>query len=472
MARKILELGPEDWITGIGAGQHLPGTGIFALADGINPYVDPFLNSANFGLLQPCDGGTQVGSGTIDEVPVAIIHRNNTNAYALGDGGDFYTITLSDDSAAVQTNQDAVVALKNGFISKASGSELLYYINGANGTELGTWDFSTTFDNDAKTPTTTNLESGGVKPVHYFAKKHWIGNVDRIAYLDDADALTLNALDFDSEFTVKCLSDDDYHLVIGIATQTATQNLGGTTKVVFWDTFSPSWNKEWTIPESSIQAIQRVGNRFYAVCARALYVFNYSSPPQKVLDLDTTHANNVNDFNAIAALGSAVLWGATDINMFGRFNTRVPNAFATPFSFALRATTIKSLNTTAAAGKIYIGGNNSKMYKVSTTSGGDTTGLLARTHFINLKDVYDVTGITVVFGAKLASGDDVRVTLTNREGDTQNIDSTFTALGAISRQYQPCTLKADQLQITIGGFNGGVPKIKNIIVYGERTSEL
>ena len=50
--QKILSLGVKDWITGIGAGQHMEGTGLFTTADGINPFVDPFLNSAGFGLLQ------------------------------------------------------------------------------------------------------------------------------------------------------------------------------------------------------------------------------------------------------------------------------------------------------------------------------------------------------------------------------------------------------------------------------------
>lgn len=463
--KEILRLGVKDWITGIGVGRHFGG-GVFYVANGINPFIDTNLGSDNLGLLQPCDGGTQVGSGTVDENPVALIQRDNTEMYVLGTGGDIYSIDLSDDSATLKS--DRAVTMQNGFFFESSGTQYFYYVNDS--TNIGRYDLASTYADD-HFAATGNLENTTIHPVHSWAQKYWIGNKQYIASLDNTETLTLQALDLDAKYTVKALSDDDYRLVIGASTQTTSQVLGGESKIFFWDGFSASWNKEWFVPEPSIQGIQRIGSLFYAVCGRALYAFNYSNPPKKILDLDTTHSMNVNSYNAIGRVGDALLWGATDINMYGSLNSRLPDAYSVPFIFALRETSCISMNTQAAVDKIYIGGNDSKMYKVSLTSGGDTSGLSGITRWFELGRFFHINGIRINFGARLASGDDVSLTVgvSNKETSavTQQVNPTFASLGAVSTQYYPLNMDAYEVRFTVGNFNGGVPKVKDIILYGE-----
>lgn len=470
---KILSLGIKDWISGIGVGQHLEGSGIFTVADGINPFVNPLLNSGDFGLLQTGGDATDISGGVVDQVINTIIPRNLTYFYALGATGDFYRVTIADNTVGQTTNGDAVVPLINGFILNVSGTEKLYYINDASGgatyAELGTWDFATTFDNDALT-TSANLNSTAFKPIHYWEKTHWIGNLYQIAKVDETGTLILAALTLDRGFTVTALADDGYKLVIGASTETGG-SVKGQTRIYFWDGASTMPEKVFDVPEPSIKALKKIGNTIYIIAGKSLYVCNYATAPQKILDLDANHTTS--NQKSVSRIGDALLWGGVDINMYGKINPRVPSAYSTPFSFALRATTTSAINAEINPGVIYVAGANSKLYTIPTTSGNNAAGVskIARTHFIDLKDVYNIQGITVIFGLNLASGDSVDVKIYNRNGDSQTTSSTYTTHGAVSRIHFPVSLKADQVYVEVT-FQNNNPKIKDIILYGEKTLEL
>lgn len=469
--QKILSLGIKDWITGVGIGQHMEGTGLFASADGINPFVDPFLNSANFGLLQAGKTASDASGGVVDEVIVHFIPRNGTEMYALGITGDVYSIATA---TGVPTLKKATTATScySGFFSKGGGTEYFYYFNG---TQIGRYDLSSTSTNDFWTGLT-----GTIRPNHYWAGKRWFGNGQYVGVLDPASlpgtgALTsanTQALDFDPEYTVSCLSDDDYRLVIGASTQTSSVLYKGQTKIYFWNGYDASWEKEWDVPEANIQSIQRIGNLFYALCGRALYAFNYSTPPTKILDIDTSHTASHGNFNGVDRLGDAVVWGGgtLGLQMYGKINSRVPAAFSVPWKLPTGGNAT-SINTSVSPSLIFVGGNDSKLYTIDKTSGGDATGFVATTHYIDLQDVYAIQGITIEFGTNLASGDSATFVLTNIKGDTQTLNPTFSDLGAISRKHYPVTMKADQVKLAIT-FGGGNPKIKRITIYGERTEEL
>jgi len=473
--KKILTLGIKEWLSGIGVGQHIEGSGIFSSADGINPFVDPSLNSANFGLLQTGGDETDISGGVVDQVINTIIPRNITYFYALGATGDFYRITIADNAVTQTTNGDAVVNLINGFTMKnSSGTEKLYYINdlgsAGNYLEIGTWDFATTFDNDAITAAGSNLEPTAFKPIHYWQDIHWIGNAYKVAKIDNAEALTLAALTLDRSFVVTAFEDDGYRLIIGASTETGG-TVKGQTKIYFWDGASTKPEKMFNIPETDVRAMKKIGDTIYAFCGNALYVFNYSTAPQKVLDFDSDHSPG--NPKHTSRIGNALLWGDVDINMYGALNARTKSAYTAPWSFALRATTVSALNAEIKPGIIYVAGVNSKLYTIPTTSGNNAAGVskTATTHFIDLKDVYNIQGITVVFGLNLASGDHVDIILTNRNGDSQTSNVIFSTHGAVSRIHFPVSLKADQVKIAIT-FQNNNPKIKDIILYGEKTLEL
>ena len=472
---KILTLGVKDWITGVGVGQHFEGSGLFTTADGINPFVDPFLNSAGFGLLQPGRDETDISAAVVDQIINTIIPRNLTYFYGLGAIGDFYRITIADNTVQQTTNGDAVVKLINGFIMTNSlGTEKMYYIcdtlASANYLEIGTWDFATTFDNDAITAAGNNLEPTAFKPIHYWQDIHWIGNAYKIAKIDNAEALTLAALTLDRSFVVTALEDDGYRLIIGCSSETGG-TIKGQTKIYFWDGAGTKPEKVFNVPETDIRGMKKIGDMIYAICGRALYAFNYATAPTKILDFDTNHSPG--NPKHLSRIGNALLWGGVDVNMYGSFNARVKNCYATPWSFALRATTVSALNAEINPGTIYVAGANSKLYTISTTTGGNPGGVskTATTHFIDLKDVYNIQGITVIFGLNLASGDSVDIVLTNRNDDSQTSSALFSTHGAVSRLHFPVSLKADQVKVAIT-FQNTNPKIKDIILYGEKTIEL
>lgn len=472
--QKILSLGISQWISGIGVGQHLEGSGIFTVADGINPFVNPLLNSGDFGLLQTGGDETDISGGVVDQVINTIIPRNSTYFYALGATGDFYRVTIADNTVTQTTNGDAVVALTNGFILNIAGTEKLYYINDAGGggtyTELGTWDFATTFDNDALTAGGSNLNTTAFKPVHLWEKTHWIGNGHQIAKVDETGMLTLAALTLDRGLIVTSISDDGYRLIIGASTITGG-DLRGDTRIYFWNGAADKPEKVFEVPEPNVGALKKIGDTIYLLGGKSLYVLNYATAPQKVLDLDTNH--EISNQKSVSRIGGALLWGDTDINMYGKISPRAPMAYSVPFSFALRATTTSAINAEINPGVIYVAGANSKLYTIPTTSGNNAAGVgkIARTHFIDLKDVYNIQGITIIFGLNLATGDSVGVKIVNRNGDSQTTTSSYTTHGAVSRIHFPVSLKADQVYVEIT-FNDKNPKIKDIILYGEKTLEL
>lgn len=472
--KKILSLGIKDWITGIGVGQHLEGGGIFSVANGINPFVNPYLNSADFGLLQTGGGETDISGGVVDQVINTIIPRNLTYFYCLGATGDFYRVTISDNTVTQTTNGDAVVNLINGFILNIGGTEKLYYINDAGGggtyTELGTWDFATTFDNDALTGGGNNLNQTAFKPIHYWEKTHWIGNGHQIAKVDETGTLTPAALTLDRGFTVTSISDDGYKLIIGASTETGG-TVKGQTKIYFWDGAMDKPEKAFDVPEPSVKALKKIGNTIDIIAGKSLYACNYATAPQKILDLDTNHTTS--NQKSVSRIGDALLWGGVDINMYGKINPRVPSAFSTPFSFALRATTTTAINAEINPGVIYVAGANSKLYTIPTTSGNNAAGVTktATTRFIDLKDVYLIRGITFIFGKNLASGDSVDIKIYNRNADSQTMNVLFSTHGAKSRIHFPISLTADQIYFDVL-FQNNNPKIKDIIVYGDITPQL
>lgn len=467
--QKILSLGIKDWITGIGVGQHLEGSGLFTVADGINPFVDPLMNSGDFGLLQTGGGETDASGGVVDEVIVAFIPKvtgaTAGTMYALGISGDIYSINMNTNAPTLAS--DRAVTMQNGWISTAGGIEYLYYINAS--TQIGRFDLTSTYVDNWK----TTLKNTTIHPVHYWQKTHWIGDLNLVSKVNDTPDFVTAALTFDAGYTVTCLSDDDYRLVIGVATQTTSILYKAITKVYFWDGASTLPEKMWDIPEANIQWIKRIDGIFYAMCGRALYAFNYATPPTKLIDLDTTHTTSAGNYNAVDRLGDAVVWGSVDVNMYGKLNSRIPKAFSTPWSFALRATNAVVINASAKAGTIYVAGNDAKFYTIPTTSGNNAAGVskTARTHFIDLKDVYNIQGITVIFGLNLASGDSVDVKIVNRNGDSQTTNAIFSTHGAVSRIHFPVSLEADQVYVEVT-FQNNNPKIKDIILYGEKTLKL
>lgn len=466
--QKILTLGVKDWITGIGVGQHLEGSGLFTTADGINPFVDPFLNSANFGLLQAGKTAVDASAGVVDEVIVHFIPRNETEMYGLGISGDIYSIATATGVPTLKIASGADAAVYSGFFSKGGGTEYFYYFYG---TKVGRYDLTSGATNSFWTGLT-----GAIRPNHYWAGIHYFGNGQYVGQLDPSALPTTGALpvgntqalDFDPEYTVMCLADDDYRLVIGASTQTANFTYKGQTKIYFWNGYDDSWEKEWDVPEPNIQKIYRIGSTFYAICGRALYAFNYSTPPTKILDLDTNHSLSVGNINPADRMGDALVWGnSTALSMYGKINARVPSAFTAPYQ--IPTSTIVSLNASISPTMIFVGANNAKLYTIDKTTGGGVA--TATTHYIDLKSVFNIQGITVVFGKKLASTDDVSVVITNINGDTLTVNPTYTALGATARKFYTLDMRADQVKLAIT-FNAGNPQIKDIILYGEISADL
>lgn len=470
--QKILQLGVNDWISGIGIGAHIENRGLFTQANGINPFVDPLLNSSNFGLLQIGKSEIDISGAVVTQTIIKIIGRNGTNAYALGNSGDFYTITLSNDSVAKVTNTG--INTINGFILKdTSGVEKLYYINdsgsASNYLEIGTWDFATTFVNDALT-SVTNLQPTVFKPIHYWDKKHWIGNGDRVAKVENGNppTLTANAYSLDQSWTVTALEDDDYHLIIGASTSTGG-DYRGQTKIIFWGGVGSTIEREYNIPEPSINGFKRIGGMIYMIAKNSLYGFNFSNPPVKLLDLDSSH--NIGNQKAMSQIGDALLWGGVDINMFGSLNARMKKVYAVPYAYAIRSTITSALNAEITPGKIYVAATNNKLYTISTTSGGNSVMYNADTHYFDLKDMYDIKGCTVVFGAALASGDSVTVRFDDiNSSNNKSAVFSFASWGAVTRQFIPLSFQSGQFKLSI--ILSENVKIKDIIVYGEKRTDL
>jgi hypothetical protein len=472
--RKILDIGSKEFMTGIAPSSQVQTGGLWHRAKGITLASDFTIGSDDLGLLQTAPTPSNITGSVILDVVIAgaLDAGASTGLYYLWDqNGNLYSVDLVSDGDPVKISGAPAGASANGLfiIKHTTGVKKLYYFRVADfgyyGDINGTPSFHTA-------QYSTGVVSTAHHPTHrlfdrvYFGNGRYIGKVED----DGSGAITYDAqaLDFENDYTVTTL--DGTYLVAGI-TRTAgtTASLYGSSKVVFWDTNSDSWQREWDLPGETILSIRRNKGTMLAVTARGVFAFTFNTPPQPFdypLASSALPSYSLPTHNSTAILNEALLIGGTDvISSFGKLTPAMPNAFLQPFaSFNGDAV---SFVASVRQNQLFVGTNTAKLYRVRFDA-TRLTGLSAETIYIDLKEWWQVRKIVLEFDGALGSGDDMSIQVRS-DTDASVLtwgSATYTDHGAITSKELYASLNARKLKLIIN-FNGGAVKLRNMQVWGD-----
>jgi hypothetical protein len=488
--KKIFELGPSHFLSGIASGSQLQNTGLFARAEGVTPVRNPFLESDELGILQASPAPTDLTGSSVLDTPIAWTVDPNDNdtgfpvLYIWGDDGYLYKIDLTGDSDPVNVNVSKTVS---GMTLGANGLFVLEHSTGVKRVwyfrheSIGYLDLTgfASFNNDEY----TDLEDTIHHPVHRLFDRRYFGNGRYIGQVEDdgSGGLTVErqALDLEAGMTVTTISDDGHYLVAGATTYPPMLGGGigslphGTTKIIFWDTNSSSWEREWIIADSAVYAIRRVGSVMYALTGRGLYAFTIDTPPQMVLSFmnlgDAPSPQFPSHFTA-DVLGEALVWGnaAGSVSSWGKFGPSMKNAYFKPFA-GFGDFDLSLICASAKTDDLYVGTGEDKLYRAHWTGGSENlAGVTAETVFIDMKRWYQVGRIVVEFAHPLQEDDSMDIVLIP-DKDASAIDAgeaDFALHGPVALKEMYCSLEARTLKLLID-FNTGAVGIRNIEVWGD-----
>lgn len=481
--KPVFNLGVKQILSGLSLSEHLP-TALFSSAENIFPFVDPFPESVNVGLLQT-SGDPVTITGFSDNPFTATVKVSGAvtgSMYMMGDAGYFYSLNLDDESNTVLRGVASTVTDPANAVEihkPTSGTEYLYYWQK---TQIGKWDLTSAYNGSPAPSWTDNwatgLQSTVNHPKHtflgdvYFGNNEYIGKLYTTSYEGGYVSTTsLTALDFPSDFTVMCLNDDGYNLVIGIQKNIYSISLRSQVKVLFWDTLpgTLSPNKEWTIPDYNINSIQRFRDGFIAICSRGIYYFNYDTKPKLINVLTGNYRSIISRPEAADVYNDAILWGgAGQVNSYGKFVNSVPDAFFTPFGKLTADVTLVKSNI--KVNKIFVANQTSGFYSFTLSDSGATTSSHPQTTYFDLGTETQLTRIDLLLGEPVASTDSFTLQV---QGDADNAAFDYgTISGSNADQLGKKKISlfkqmiTNQIKLKLQ-YNGGNIKIKNIIGYGK-----
>jgi hypothetical protein len=485
--KKILELGPAQFLSGIASGSQLQNTGLFVRAEGITAVRNPFSESDDLGILQASPAPVDLTGGVILDTPIAWtvdpVDVDHGTLYLWGDDGYLYSIDLTGDISPVNINVgESVSGMTNGanglfVMNHTTGAKKVWYFRHEAIGYYGDLNGSPSFNNDVY----TDLEDTKHHPVHKLFDRRYFGNGRYIGTVEDdgAGGLTVvtTALDLETELTVTTISDDGHYLVVGAASNPPTTGVGslshGTTKIIFWDTNSSSWEREWDIPDSTILSIRRLGSVMIALTGRGLYQFTIDSPPTMVLPFlnqaDAGTPQHPSHF-LMDVLGGAVVWGNTggSVSAFGKFVPALGNSYSKPFGgFGANDLTLVCVN--AVTNKLFVGGADDELYRTKWTGDGtNLTGVTAETVFIDLNRWWQIGRVVVEFEGALAENDALSIFM-SPDSDAPSYQAgsaAFASHGAVRLRELYCSLEARKLSLDISFVSGAV-RIRKIEVWGD-----
>ena len=404
--RKILSLGSDEFLRGIAISPDYENAGLFQLAEGIDLY-------RNLGTLRAGFDKTDLDSeaATVtDQILFFNVDTTNSKTWGWGDSNRFYTINNSDSPSFVAS----ATVVRDMAIYKGN---LIYARDLAVGkcADLATPE-QADFDIDG-------IAAGGVSASSYHPlmegpdTKMYVGNTDKVGsftLLDGPPSSDWNsaALNLQSDYVVTSLENDGYYLIVG-ATKTFTAYRTIQSKVFFWDCFSPTFNREWTIPDSNLLGLKKIGDWIYAFAYDGIWRFTRDNPPEMVIHLGTgirrMGTSSINSPHHIDVWKNILLFGGINVWSYGSIDKkRLSPIITQPFMIAsgVGTTTIVYALKVINYNKIYVSSFDHKLYAFKTGNSAAT----AQTATIDLKRPYKIEGIKIV-SKPLVSGDSLAVTV-------------------------------------------------------------
>ena len=489
MRKPILTLSTKDFLTGIAPSAHTERGGLFYTATGVTPEYDlGGTASSQNGLLQPGPAPTNIGGATVVDTIFAAtsgVLVSTFASYFWSDEGRLYRLlsngTLTDLMDGTPTTvSNSRAGLKLWFSTSATDRGLLYWQS----TQIGLWDGatdSTTFTNNKYAVTGTmnwpcpHIFNGNV----YFS----ISSTGKIGALLDNGAGTItvssSVLDFELKHSCYAISDDGVYLVLALSPNQEGVDLFARNKVIFWDTFSSSWNREYEITDPFIWKLQRVGNAVYAFGQHGVYEVSFGGGVRK-LQVRMTAFGTPTDVTigygtqrASSYNLDTLIWATdTTIDTFGAADPGLPVAHFKPFKIPSSVGTPSLVFTEFAAGSVYVATDGDKLYRYDFNGTTRETSVSAQTIYFPLNSRVSIDRIDVIFGEPLASGDEMSVQLKTDE-DTSATPATalvasYAIDGAIRRKSIRVAKYFTEAPLSlVVNFVAGAVKIKKIEIYGE-----
>lgn len=444
---EIFKISTDDWKQGISTSEYngpvlSTETGGFSAAG----LLDSSDNKYYRGLLsgQPPSNTYSPPGGDFALASTEVVDQNspfNKKFYYIGSGGHLYSLKAKDDGTNNITDHRSGTQISdpaNGIATfqPQGGTKYLYY---AQNNQIGRWDLSGSYPTGWTDDWQTGVETTIEKPMHRFFDNLYFGNKNTIGRIgDDGNGgvtFQSDVLDFSSDFEVKTMTNDGRYLVIGITDRrnitggTSTDTGTGKSRVLFWDTNSDSWNKEWDVPGSQgIVSMRAVNNKVFILDQAGLYITSYNNSPELVVDGTAGIGTGV--FRSDG--GSSEVYNNDQMTVFRQGviwkDTKKVAFYGKPYPDFEEGLHILHDNVGAFSDtflgvgggsdpEIWLTGNSVNVLPYSSVSGNGSTHM--ETRFIDMQDRYDVSKIETVFGKSTTF--DVTVTV---KAIDRNLDET------------------------------------------------
>lgn len=480
MAQRILKIGVADFLTGIAPSAHIPNTGLFYEAEGVTPFFDiDAAGSAENGLLRAGPAATDFTTNIVDTVIAHVVTNfsGTPELYMLGGSGHFYKKGLGAGAATDLRSATPITNPEGGMVvwGPAGGTTYLYYLNNA---KIGTWDLSGTYPTGWNDSVYTSSSISYLNTsIHKFVGNVYYGGSGAIgAIIDNGDTTashSSNVLDFDPRAIASGLTDDGRYLVLAITTNLVGGNLSSACKIYFWDTFSDSWNVEYEIKDPYIWALKSIGGVVYAFGQHGIYQVTFAGGVKKIFSRQIANYGSFYDgiaTNDIAAIfnNSVLMWGNTNtssVDTFGKMSPEVPSAYFQQFNIA--SGNIRHIIPDFDPGRVYVSTDTPKLYGFDFNNTTRETGVTPQTVFFELDQPADIVAVRVVFGAPLAVGDQLSVSVFSDEATAAKSFGSiaYTATRTTRSKTKRAKLHAeDQFSLQLS-FDAGAPKVKKVEVF-------
>ena len=462
--QKILELNGNHFMTGIARGSQIEGGGLFEYLLHITPFFNAVVGGDNAGVLQAIKDATDISGVVVVDTPQSFALNISSidagNGYFLGDAGNFYQTDESEDGAPTNLRSGANVIADPSRGLIVFKTKCLY----AQSIQIGEWDMSGSYPTGWIDNKYTGLQSCPNHFMHEFNKYVWVADKDRISKIDGT-TISLNVLDFPSNYVVHHITNDGRYLVITLSTNPGLTIVSKGVKIVWWDMVDDTWIWEVEIPDSYATGCIPTNDGILVVGGRGLYKVSFGIIGyQKIMGLDSRTAGAYNSPYTIGYLDGIPAWLSKENGLwtYGQMLTGQSKVLLNPNCGAF-----EGIFVNYKIGRAYLGYTN-KLYRWLYQQTATAAQNDAKTIFLDLKRKWNIRRIKIVFSAPLATNDSVILTIYKDLGnylDWGTYDyATYGAVNEVSvyNNYPNIELLALRIRLDTGN-----PRIRRITIYGD-----
>lgn len=268
--------------------------------------------------------------------------------------GDVYFFSTTSGKTWKRAVSDSSYSLVN---TNANGAHLgcqyfggyIYY---ATTTKLGRYNLASTWSDSFGTFT----NGASYKPMYEKNLSLFIGDGKYVAAVDNTNSFSANVLDLTPEHTITALTGSSYDLLIGTMIGANVKRCGA----FLWDTYSPSWTSDDTIPDNGVNCFIDGDGIIYAQIGSSGWIYYFTGAQMKrffKLNLTTTHGDQCSTVHN----GRPIFATGTKIFSLHRESESFP--YAVVQEYTATQGTIKSIIST---GSQLLVSNGSNIDKIGT----------------------------------------------------------------------------------------------------------